>query len=81
MSRDPGTLKADLKRLDSHLAKLDTRFFFGDVMTRFDCEVLPKLHHLRVAGKHLRDFVIPAEFAGIWRYLNNAYNTEVFQKV
>ena len=129
VSRDSVALSSELKRLDAHLSKLDTKFFFGDTLTRFDhllflfcllkasitwtlscvtlfaprhllwkchkllywayltltirfdCEVLPKLHHLRVAGKHLRDFVIPAEFAGVWRYLNNAYNTEIFQKV
>lgn len=80
VSRDSVALSSELKRLDAHLSKLDSKFFFGDTLTRFDCEVLPKLHHLRVAGKHLRDFVIPAEFAGVWRYLNNAYNTEIFQK-
>ena len=80
VSRDGHALKSELKRLDSHLQRLDTRYFFGNELTRFDCEVLPKLHHLRVAGRHLKRFEIPSEFSGIWRYLNNAYNNDIFQK-
>lgn len=81
VSRDSGQgLRSELKRLDNHLSKLDTRYFFGDGLTRFDCEVLPKLHHLRVAGRHLKHFDIPSDYCGIWRYLNNAYNSDIFQK-
>jgi len=80
VSRDARALAAELRRLDAHLRRLDTRYFFGDQLTRFDCEVLPKLHHLRVAGRHLKRFEITADCDGIWRYLNNAYNNDIFQK-
>ena len=29
-----------------------TRFLTGDTMCCFDCELMPKLQHIRVAGKH-----------------------------
>ena len=45
-----------------------------------DCEILPKLHHMRVAVARLKRFEIPASYVGIWRYLNNAYNEDAFQK-
>jgi hypothetical protein len=35
---------------------------------------------MRVAGAKLKRFEIPASYVGIWRYLNNAYNDECFQK-
>lgn len=31
-----------------------------------------------VAAKKYRDFDIPAEFSGVWRYLHNAYAREEF---
>ena len=36
VSRDSVALSSELKRLDAHLSKLDTKFFFGDTLTRFD---------------------------------------------
>lgn len=32
----------------------------------------------QVAAKKYRDFDIPAEFSGVWRYLHNAYAREEF---
>ena len=56
------------------------RFLLGDSLSHLDCEVLPKLHHVRVAASTLKSFDVPAHLGGIWRYLNNAYNEEIFQK-
>ena len=80
VSRESTSLKTDLKRLDEHLQMqpAESKYIFGDELTRLDCEVLPKLHHLRVAAFHLKGFEIPPNFTGIWRYLNNAYNDEIF---
>jgi chloride intracellular channel protein 2 len=36
-------------------------------MCCFDCELMPKLQHIRVAGKHFADFDIPNKLAAIWR--------------
>ena len=79
VARDPTSLKTDLKRLDDHLQhQPECKYMFGNNLTKLDCEVLPKLHHLRVAAFHLKRFEIPLTFTGIWRYLNNAYNDEIF---
>lgn len=79
VSRESTSLKTDLKRLDDHLQQQpECKYIFGNELTRLDCEVLPKLHHLRVAAFHLKRFEIPATYTGIWRYLNNAYNDEIF---
>lgn len=79
VSRDSTSLKTDLKRLDDHLQhQPECKYMFGNDLTRLDCEVLPKLHHLRVAAFHLKGFEIPAGYSGIWRYLNNAYNDDIF---
>ena len=79
VSRDPTSLTMDLKRLDEHLQhQPEFKYIFGNDLSRLDCEVLPKLHHLRVAAFHLKRFEIPLTYTGIWRYLNNAYNDEIF---
>lgn len=81
VSRDPGALLAELGRLDQHLRGLNTRYLFGDCLSRLDCEVLPKLHHLRVASAKLKRLEIPPhDLTGIWRYLNNAYNDAIFRQ-
>ena len=80
VSRESTSLKTDLKRLDEYLQMqpAESKYISGNELTRLDCEVLPKLHHLRVAAFHLKRFEIPPNFTGIWRYLNNAYNDEIF---
>ena len=38
-------------RIDEMLANKGTRFLTGDTMCCFDCELMPKLQHIRVAGR------------------------------
>ncbi|XP_043939170.1 chloride intracellular channel protein 1 [Protopterus annectens] len=54
------------------------RFLDGDELTLADCNLLPKLHIVKVASKKYRNFEIPREFTGVWRYLTNAYAREEF---
>ncbi|KAI4589542.1 hypothetical protein MJG53_000591 [Ovis ammon polii x Ovis aries] len=81
-------LKA-LKKLDSYLNrplpdKIDAysteeaavsggKFLDGNELTLADCNLLPKLHIIKIVAKRYKDFEFPSEMAGIWRYLNNAY--------
>ncbi|MEQ2185177.1 Chloride intracellular channel protein 4, partial [Goodea atripinnis] len=67
--------------------KFSTRKFLdGDEMTLADCNLLPKLHIVKVNGdgfkqvvaKKYRGFDIPKEMTSIWKYLNNAYTREEF---
>ncbi|KAB1253669.1 Chloride intracellular channel protein 2 [Camelus dromedarius] len=53
-------------------------FLDGDQLTLADCSLLPKLNIIKVAAKKYRDFDIPGEFSGVWRYLQNAYAREEF---
>ncbi|XP_029475795.1 chloride intracellular channel protein 4 [Rhinatrema bivittatum] len=54
------------------------RFLDGDEMTLADCNLLPKLHIVKVVVKKYRDFEIPKDMTGIWRYLSNAYSRDEF---
>lgn len=54
------------------------KFIDGDHMTIADCNMLPKLNMIRVAGKELLKYEIPDEFTGIARYLAAADDTEEF---
>ncbi|XP_075399486.1 chloride intracellular channel protein 6 [Tenrec ecaudatus] len=83
-----------LKRLDSYLSSplpdeidadspedvtISVRpFLDGDELTLADCNLLPKLHIIKVVAKRYRDFEFPPEMTGLWRYLNNAYARDEF---
>lgn len=121
-----GLLKA-LKKLDDFLntplpeeidadsmeeEKCSTRKYLdGNELTLADCNLLPKLHvvkvspvisqarnnvtvftylkihwrvsnedffYLKVVSKKYRNFEIPSEYSGLWRYLQNAYARDEF---
>ncbi|XP_050975546.1 chloride intracellular channel protein 6 isoform X2 [Labeo rohita] len=87
-------LLKSLKRLDEYLLTplpeeidansmddpgVSTRSFLdGADLTLADCNLLPKLHIIKIVARKYRGFEIPAEMTGIWRYLNNAYKREEF---
>ncbi|KAG7226286.1 hypothetical protein INR49_003037 [Caranx melampygus] len=54
------------------------KFLDGDEMTLADCNLLPKLHIVKVVAKKYRGFDIPKEMTAIWKYLNIAYTREEF---
>ncbi|XP_015676013.1 chloride intracellular channel protein 6 [Protobothrops mucrosquamatus] len=54
------------------------KFLDGDQLTLADCNLLPKLHIIKVVAKKFRNFEFPSEMTGIWRYLNNAYDRDEF---
>ncbi|XP_047466891.1 chloride intracellular channel protein 4 [Mugil cephalus] len=59
--------------------KVSTRKFLdGEEMTLADCNLLPKLHIVKVVAKKYRGFDIPKEMTAIWKYLNVAYTHEEF---
>ncbi|XP_069068263.1 chloride intracellular channel protein 2 isoform X1 [Pleurodeles waltl] len=87
-------LLKEFKRLDNYLntplpeeidhnstdeVQVSTRKFLdGNQLTLADCNLLPKLHIIKVAAKKYRNFEIPAEMSGVWRYLKNAYARDEF---
>ncbi|KAL7862203.1 hypothetical protein SRHO_G00136440 [Serrasalmus rhombeus] len=92
-SLEKGLLKA-LRKLDNFLnsplpeeidadsmeeEKCSTRKYLdGNELTLADCNLLPKLHVVKVVSKKYRNFDIPTEFTGVWRYLQNAYARDEF---
>ncbi|XP_039997862.1 chloride intracellular channel protein 5a isoform X2 [Xiphias gladius] len=54
------------------------KYLDGDEMTLADCNLLPKLHVFKVVAKKYRNYDIPSEFRGVWRYLGNAYSRDEF---
>ncbi|KAJ7991063.1 hypothetical protein DPEC_G00293350 [Dallia pectoralis] len=54
------------------------KYIDGDTLTLADCNLLPKLHVVKVVSKRYRNYEIPAELCGVWRYLGNAYNRDEF---
>ena len=80
MSRDSRALEVSLSKLDYFLSRLPSPFLSGNTMSHLDCEILPKLHHLRVAAGVLKGYQIPARLSSVWRYLHQGYNSPVFSK-
>ncbi|XP_073682820.1 chloride intracellular channel protein 5-like [Garra rufa] len=92
-SLEKGLLKA-LKKLDNFLNsplpdEIDAdstgeekcsnrKYLDGNELTLADCNLLPKLHVVKVVSKKYRNFEIPSDFSGVWRYLQNAYARDEF---
>lgn len=74
----PIALLSHLRKINEHLAKKGTRFLTGDTMCCFDCELMPRLQHIRVAGKYFVDFEIPGELTALWRYMYHMYQLDAF---
>ncbi|XP_024912639.1 chloride intracellular channel protein 5b isoform X2 [Cynoglossus semilaevis] len=53
-------------------------FLDGNELTLADCNLLPKLHIVKVVAKKYRNYEIPTEMTGVWRYLKNAYKRDEF---
>ncbi|XP_028319038.1 chloride intracellular channel protein 5a [Gouania willdenowi] len=54
------------------------KYLDGDQLTLADCNLLPKLHVVKVVAKKYRNYEFPPEFRGLWRYLGNAYARDEF---
>ncbi|RZF35816.1 hypothetical protein LSTR_LSTR006274 [Laodelphax striatellus] len=91
VAKDSQHLEQELALIDEHLANvaLETEdggggggslFLCGNQMSLVDCEVLPKLHQVRVAAASLKGYEMPSKFGHIWRYLYSAYASPVFVK-
>jgi len=81
VSHTPASLLTELHCLDTYLVSSGRRYLCSDDHpTHLDCIMLPKLQHIRVAAGALRDFRIPAELRGLWRYMETAYQSDLFFK-
>jgi len=81
MKRDEASKQAMtniLVKVNSMLEEKGTRFLTGDTMCCFDCELMPKLQHVRVAGGFFCDFEIPNTLTSLWRYIKEMYQLDAF---
>jgi len=53
-------------------------FYLVDTMCSSDCELMPKLQHIRIAGSSFVDFYIPLELKGLWKYIEEMYKLPAF---
>jgi len=67
-----------LTKVNDMLAEKTTRFLTGDTMCCFDCELMPKLQHIRVAGSFFCEYEIPTELTALWRYIKEMYQLDAF---
>lgn len=82
-ARHQDALLEELIRLNNFLGssrKIPGTFLAGNELSMPDCVLLPKLHHLRVALKFFKDFLIPDNFCNLHNYLQAADMHEVFAK-
>lgn len=67
-----------LKQIDHLLGERGLRYLLGDSMTEYDCELMPRLHHIRIAGGALCGLQLPASMRHLWSYMLTAYRTAAF---
>lgn len=82
VSKDAYGLTAELEKLDKYLiqrTRVKGPFMCGTRMTYLDCELLPKLQQIRVAGKEIKGYEVPVELAELWHYMDAAYQCEAFR--
>lgn len=72
------TLMSQLRNIDRHLQERNSRFLTGNTMCCFDCELMPRLQHIRVAGKYFASFELPPELVSLWKYMKNMYQLDAF---
>ena len=77
---DPSSLIKVLRQFDAFLADQACAYALSDTMGFVDCLLLPRLHHVRVAGKAFKDFEIPFDLVHVWRYLRAGYESEIFTR-
>uniref|UniRef100_A0AC34QDB4 Chloride intracellular channel exl-1 n=2 Tax=Panagrolaimus sp. JU765 TaxID=591449 RepID=A0AC34QDB4_9BILA len=79
VNKDPKGLLNELYRLDQFLSSNGHQFLTAETPKLIDCNVLPKLHSIRIASRALKNFEIPADLHNLWRYLHAGYQHKAFK--
>ena len=74
------SLLTEFKRINDYLEETGTKFLSGNEMTFVDCDVMPKLQHIRIAGNYYKNLDIPRELNALWTYMERCYQTKAFQE-
>lgn len=75
-------LLEELNGVNSYLgsAECPGPFLLGDKMSAIDCSFLPKLAHLKVAGKRYLQFEIPSGLEALHNYMEVGMKSQPFYK-
>ncbi|KAF5404642.1 Chloride intracellular channel exc-4 [Paragonimus heterotremus] len=71
-------LMSTLTALDSYLAQRAQPYLLDDYPVYVDCQLMPKLQHLRVAARAYKNFDIPEHLTHLWAYIDRMYHTKAF---
>ncbi|CAF1072637.1 unnamed protein product [Adineta steineri] len=74
------SLLTELKRINDYLEETGSKFLSGNEMTFIDCDIMPKLQHIRIAGKYYKNLDIPNELRALWLYMERCYQSKAFQE-
>ncbi|CAK9294518.1 unnamed protein product [Gordionus sp. m RMFG-2023] len=74
------SLLYELQTINNHLAHQMTNYLCGDQLSIYDCELMPKLQHIRVAGRAYKKFEIPHALSYLWTYIANMYQLDAFKE-
>ncbi|WKX92993.1 hypothetical protein Q1695_010763 [Nippostrongylus brasiliensis] len=77
---EPTALLSEFQRIEHYLQENSHRFLCSDQPSHLDCQLLPRLHSIRIASKALNNFDIPSNLSNLWRYMKNGYELECFAK-
>lgn len=78
--RHSKSVTRSLQKLNDYLDERGSKYLLGDDLSYADCLLIPKLHHLKIAGKAYRDYDIPSDLDAVWNYLKHVYETTAFNK-
>lgn len=67
-----------LRKLDSHLRSKSSKFLLGDELSYADCQLMPRLQHVRVVGKAFKQFEVPGDLLYVWKYYAAMYESLAF---
>jgi chloride intracellular channel protein 2 len=67
-----------LRKLDAHLRTIGTKYLLGDEVSHCDCQLMPRLQHVRVVGAAFRQFEVPGDLLFVWKYYAAMYETAAF---
>ena len=75
-------LTTELSKLNTHLSEkggsIDNFILCGN-LCEIDCQILPKLRHVQVAGRHYKNYEIRAEFTALLDYIKCGHDHSVFK--
>nr|NP_001089377.1 uncharacterized protein LOC734427 [Xenopus laevis]AAH93565.1 MGC115040 protein [Xenopus laevis] len=71
-------LLTTLSNLDTYLASQKGVYLLGDDLSYVDCQLMPRLQHIRVAGRAYKKFDIPDDLCHLWQYIKQMYTTDSF---